>query len=155
MNRSVACLILFLLIARAAAADGSVRERLAMLEGEWTVDGRQASFRETCEWFAERSHLVCSSESRGSSGVRKGVSVMSYLDERKRFVYYHYGSSGGIQALDLFVRDGTLRATGEREVGTDLIRTQVSMTRRDDGSFDFHEQESKNGAAWETTARVH
>ena len=147
--------VLVLALGSVAARGEDVRERLQMLEGDWTLEGREATFRETCAWFPRRSHMVCNSESHGKSGVRNGVSVMSYADEKQRFVYYHYGSSGVVQALDLFLEEGVLRATGERLVGTDLIRTQVSMVRRADGSFDFHEQESKNAGPWESTARLH
>lgn len=147
--------LVFLIAAPFPATAENVRERLAMLEGEWTLEGREASFRETCEWFEGRSHMVCTSESRGAKGVRKGISVMSYSDEKKRFLYYHYASSGVVQALDLFLERGLLLATGERSVGTDLVRTEVTMQQRADGSFDFRERESKNGQPWEVTAQVH
>jgi hypothetical protein len=164
-NRSLLLLSLLLFVPMVSGQEGSpgqpvpqavpARERLKMIEGDWTVEGKEATFRETCEWFGPRAHLVCSSEIRGKGGVRRGVSVMSYSEESGRFLYYHYGHSGVVQALDLFLDEGQLRATGEREVGADLIRTQVMMTRRADGSFDFQEQESTNGRPWETTATVH
>ena len=154
MLRAASLLYLTVLVAVPLGAEESPRERLEMLEGDWTIEGKEATFRETCAWFDQRSHIVCNSESRRTSGVKRGVSVLSYSDEKKRFLYYSYGDSGGAAALDVFIEGGTLIATGEREAGPDLIRTQVQMTRRADGSFDFREQESKNGGPWTTTADV-
>lgn len=148
--------VLLLAVASVAQGAESPRERLQMIEGHWTIEGREKTFNERCTWFADRSHMVCNSESRGKSGtVRRGVSVMSYSDDTRRFLYYHYGNSGVVQALDLFVENGVLMATGERSADGALIRTQVRMSPRVDGSFDFLEHESKNAGPWEKTAEVH
>ncbi|HEU5161786.1 MAG TPA: hypothetical protein VFV54_01450 [Thermoanaerobaculia bacterium] len=150
----ISSLLLLALVAFPCAAAVNPRDSLAMLEGEWTIEGKEAWFRESCAWYEGRSHMVCTSESRRASGVRRGVSVMSYSENAKRLVYYHYGSSGAVVALDLFVEGGVLTATGERAEGADLVRSQVSMTPRADGSFDFREEESRNGGPWTTTASI-
>lgn len=132
------------------------REAMKIIEGEWTIEGAEATFRETCEWFHLRSHMVCNSESRRKDGsVKRGVSVFSFSDEKGRFVYYHYGSSGIVVVHDVFFDGPTLLATGERRDGNDLIRNQVKMSPRSDGSYDFVEQESTNGGPWIESARVH
>jgi hypothetical protein len=137
-----------------AAAAESPRELLSMMVGTWTQEGREDTFTETCAWFHNRSHVVCNSESRRASGTSRGVSVFSYSDEKQRFVYYHYGSSGVAVEMDVFLRDGGLYATAERQSGADVTREQVSMTPRTDGSFDFVEESSTNAGPWKTTARV-
>jgi hypothetical protein len=148
--------VLILLVAVSAVAQESPRERLQMLEGEWTLEGREDTFRETCSWFHKRSHMVCNSESRKADGTfGRGVTVMSWSEEKQRFLYFHYGSSGRTVAHDLFLRDGVLYGTGERPEGTDLVRFQVRMAPRADGSFDFVEEESKNAGPWTKSAEVH
>jgi hypothetical protein len=152
---ALSLLLLSTLRPDAANAAENPRELLSMIAGDWTVEGREDSFRETCEWFHNRSHLVCTSESRRPAGTSRGVSVFSYSEAKGRFLYYHYGSSGVAVAMDAFLRDGSLFATAERQAGTDLLREQVRMTPRADGTFDFVEEVSTNGGPWKTTTQVH
>ena len=36
-----------------------VEERLAFLVEDWTIAGAEGTYRETCEWYAEWSFVVC------------------------------------------------------------------------------------------------
>jgi hypothetical protein len=155
MRRLGSCLLLLLAFCSPAFAADDPREALSFLEGTWTVEGREAAFTETCSWFHAKSHLVCDSESRRPPKTSRGVSVFSYAEEKKRFLYYHYGSSGVAVAMDVFLRDGKLYATAERENGADLTREQVTVTPRPDGSFDFVEEISTNAGPWTVSTRVH
>lgn len=133
----------------------SPRESLAILEGSWTLEGMEDTYLETCEWFDGRSHMICSGESRGPAGADRGVSIFSYSEEKQRFLYYHYGSGGRANPQDVFIDGSTLYATSESQSRGDLIRTQVTMTRRADGSFDFVRQQSRNGKEWKTVTTLH
>lgn len=133
----------------------TLREQLAFIVGTWTIEGMEGAFTETCEWYHNRSHVVCSSESHEPSGVQKGVSVFSYSARTGRYAYYHYGSSGGVKAMDVFLGEGSLMATTEGQVGTDWVREQVTMARRPDGSFDFREEKSLNGGPWKVSTTFH
>lgn len=152
MVRATLLITIALVASSASVSAAEPRERLAFLVGDWTIEGREASFREVCEWFPGRSHVVCNSESRRDTGTSRGVSVLSYSDEKKRHVYYHYGSSGAVSVMDIFTDGNSLVATGQKIVGADVIREQVWMTPRGDDRFEFREQTSTNGGAWETTA---
>ena len=129
------------------------RDRLGMLIGDWTIEGREDSFREVCEWFHERAHVVCNSETRGPKSVRRGVSVFSYSEATKSFSYYHYGSSGVAVAQRIFFQGETMISTVELERGSDVVREQVWVTPLPGGSLDFREEASKNGGPWEQTVR--
>lgn len=153
MIRLAASMTILLVSCVSVAGAESPRDRLGWLIGTWTIEGRESSFTEVCDWFHHRSHVVCNSESRGTSGVRKGVSVISYSDLKKRFLYYHYGSSGVAVEMDVFIEGHSLMATAERLEGDDLVREQVWMTPTPDGSADFREDVSKNGGPWETRTR--
>jgi hypothetical protein len=137
-----------------ATADAAAREKLAFIIGTWTIEGMEDTFTETCEWFHNRSHVVCNSEERSADGVSKGVSVFSWSPRLGRHLYYHYGSSGAAHPMDVFIVDRTLRATHERRVGNDLIREQVLITPRPDGGFDFLEETSTNGSPWTESVRL-
>lgn len=156
MRRFGLCLLLlFPLYSTTTAAAESPRELLSFLAGSWTVEGREDSFTETCTWFQNRTHMVCNSESRRPKGTSRGVSVFSYAEDKKRFLYYHYGSSGVAVAMDVFLRDGRMYATAERDNAGELTREQVTITPRTDGSFDFVEETSTNASPWQVTTRVH
>lgn len=155
MIRFAICLIVLLAALPQANGADHPRERLDMIIGDWTIEGREGSFSEVCQWFHNRSHVVCNSESKSNSGVSRGVSVFSYSETKERFVYYHYGSSGVAEGMDVFTDGRSLLATAERQAGSDLVREQVWMTPRPDGTFDFRIDVSKNGAPWETTTRFH
>jgi hypothetical protein len=131
----------------------SPRDRLGMLIGDWTIEGREDSFREVCDWFHANAHVVCNSESRGPKGLRKGVSVFSYDDATGRYAYYHYGSSGVAVAQRVFFQGPVMVSTVELEKGTDVVREHVWVTPLADGSLEFREEASKNGGPWEQTVR--
>lgn len=156
----LATLAAFTVASRAAAdeavasAEVAAREKLAFIVGAWTIEGMEDTFNETCEWFHNRSHVVCNSEERSTDGVSRGVSVFSWSPRLGRYLYYHYGSSGAAHALDVFIVDRTLRATRERRVSNDLIREQVLMAPRPDGGFDFLEEVSTNGSPWTESVRL-
>ena len=152
MVRSVTIFAFVLLLAASAFAEDP-RERLSMLVGDWTIEGRQDSFREVCEWYYKQSHVVCSSESSGPKGIRKGVSVFSYSEATGRYAYYHYGSSGVAVAQRIFFQGNTMISTVELEKGPETVREQVWLTPLADGSMEFREEASKNGGPWEPTVR--
>lgn len=135
-------------------AAAAAREQLGFIVGTWTVEGMEKTMTETCEWFQDRSHVVCNAELVTPSGVRKSVSVLSYSARRGRHAYYHYGSSGVVNEMDAFVAGGVLLATAERQIGPDLVREQVRMAPRGDGSYDFKEETSTNGGPWTTTTSI-
>jgi hypothetical protein len=153
MRRSL--LLLLFAITAAAFAEEDPKAKLSRFIGDWTVEGKETTFRETCEWFHNRSHVVCNSESKRASGIGRGVSVFSYSEAKKRLVYYHYGSSGVVAEMDVFFVGDIFYATGERRDGADLIREQVRITWLPDGTMDFQEEASTNGAEWKPTVRVH
>lgn len=145
-----------LLVAPAyAAPPENPRERLSFLIGDWTIEGREKSLRDTCEWFHNRSHVLCTAETRTTSGLKKSVSVFSYSEDLGHYLYYHYGSSGVVAAQAAFFVGQTLTTTSERRDGKDVVREQVWVVPRADGSFDLHEDVSRNGGPWTTTVRVH
>ena len=139
--------------AAAKATEARAREELGFIVGTWTVEGMEKTLTDRCEWF-ERAHVVCTAEVITPSGVKKSVSVFSYSARRGRHAYYHYGSSGVVNEMDAFVSGGTLLATAERQVGRDLVREQVRMTPRGDGSYDFKEETSTNGGPWTVTTSI-
>jgi hypothetical protein len=122
-------------------------EALAFLIGDWTIEGRESTFSESCAWFANRAHVVCQSRTSKSSGV----SVFSHASEKQHLVYYHYGSSGAAVAMDVFTDGRALIGTREVLLNGNLVREQVWMTPRDADHFVFREQTSKNGGPWQTT----
>lgn len=66
----------------AAASTGvhppHVEQRLSFLVNDWTIDGAEATYRENCEWYSERSFVVCNSEDRESGKPVRSVSILGW-----------------------------------------------------------------------------
>jgi hypothetical protein len=129
------------------------RARLEMFVGSWTVLGQEDTFSERCEWYHNKSFIVCNSEERQSHGVFKGVSILGYSELTGTYTYYNYNSTGGSRALIGFTKSDEWRFTGERLVRGDMVRYEVLIKPTHSG-FAFREKRSVNGAAWVLAAEV-
>lgn len=36
-----------------------VEQRLSFVVNDWPIEGAEATYRENCEWYADRSFVVC------------------------------------------------------------------------------------------------
>lgn len=146
-------LITHVIIAAAQAPAGEARARLDVLVGTWTVSGQEESYSEICDWYHNKSFVVCNSEEKGTQGVSKSVSVIGFSEISQMYTYYNYGSSGGSRTLNGFVRGDEILFTGERSVRGNMVRYQISMKPTNSG-FAFREERSTNGAPWVVAAQV-
>src|SRR5258706_5451676 len=140
------------LVALAQVPSSEARARLDALVGSWTVSGQEDSYSEICEWYHNRSFIVCNSEEKRPQGVSKSVSVLGVSDLLGMYTYYNFSSSGGSRYLNGFLRGEEWLFTGERSVRGDMVRYQVSLKPRTSG-FAFREETSTNGAPWIVAAQ--
>jgi hypothetical protein len=68
--------------------DLNVDVRLAALVGDWTLEGHEETYRELCEWFADRAFVVC--RSADTADGSSGVSILGYSKSEQMFTYHHY-----------------------------------------------------------------
>jgi hypothetical protein len=124
-----------------------------VLIGAWTISGQEDSYSEVCEWYHNRSFVVCNSEEKGPQGVSKSVSVLGFSEISGMYTYYSFGSSGGSRTLNGFPKGDEMLFTGERAIRGDMVRYQVSMKPTTSG-FSFREVRSTNGAPWVVVAQA-
>jgi hypothetical protein len=111
MRLSLIILTAAILIAaiRAQAPDGPPKpgpqhQQLAYYVGKWTSEGdvKATAFgpggkytaTETCEWFAGKFAVTCTTDGAMMNGVIKGMSVLSYDSYEKTYVYFETNNWG-------------------------------------------------------------
>ena len=131
-----------------------VEARLAAIVGDWTIAGQEATFRETCEWYRNRSFVVCTSAD--SSDASTSQSILGYSAAEGRFTYYNFGSGGGSNARSGYPHgENGIVYTLERRTAAGVVRATTFLTPQPDGRFHFREERSVNGGPWHEAANFH
>lgn len=131
-----------------------VEGRLAALVGDWTLEGQQDSYRELCEWFADRAFVVCraSDSTDGSSSV----SILGYSVAEGRFTYHHYNGRGTSRSEAGFPHGvGGIVYTAERKTSSGVVRSTTTLTPVPDGRLHFRLERSVDGGPWTVAAEFH
>jgi hypothetical protein len=131
-----------------------IEARLAKLVGDWTIEGQEATYRETCAWYGPRAFIVCDTVDQ-ADGYR-GRSILGYSKDKQRFTYHNYGFSGSSRSELGFPHgsDGIVY-TDERPAKAGLARVTTWVEPHADGRLRFRQAHSVNGGAWEQTADFH
>lgn len=125
--RSMLCAA-FLVVSPAMAGvhPAEVEARLGILVGEWTVVGREATYRDKCDWFGDRSFVICITHNSVESNARIG---------------FPSGERG-------------LVLTTERRQPAGLTRITTLLEPQADGRLRIREDRPVNGGPWSTTAEI-
>jgi hypothetical protein len=150
------------LVAMADAAQGAspgvhpaeIEARLAPLVGDWTIPGQEASYRETCEWYRNRSFVVCTSTDSSDNSMSQ--SILGYSASEGRFTYHNYGSAGTSNSRFGYpLGENGLVYTLERRSSAGHVRATTYVTPQPDGRVHFREERSVNGGPWSEAANFH
>lgn len=131
-----------------------VEARLAALVGDWTLEGQQTTYRELCEWFADRAFVVCraSDATDGSSSV----SILGYSVAEGRFTYHHYDGRGTSRSEAGFPHGvGGIVYTAERKTASGVVRSTTTLTPVPGGRLHFRLERSVDGGPWTVAADFH
>jgi hypothetical protein len=148
-----------LLLASAAGAWAGVHvpdveARLAALVGDWTLVGQEETYRETCEWFADRAFVVCRATDRADG--YSSVSILGYSKADGLFTYHHYGSRGNSRSETGFPSGPAgIVYTAERRTTSGLVRSTTTLTPERDGRLHFRLERSVNGGPWVEASNFH
>jgi hypothetical protein len=154
----------FLVFAASAAAEApaapghihspDVEARLAPLIGDWTVAGKEATYRDTCVWFGDRAFVVCSLDSKANG--EKVQAVLGYSKARERFTYLNYASDG-TSRYELGFPQGErgIVFTDERMTPKGLARVTTYTEPQADGRVRFRQEMSINGGPWQPSGEVY
>ncbi len=131
-----------------------VEQRLSFLVDDWTIEGAEATYRENCEWYAERSFVVCNSQD-GESGKRmQSVSIFGWSAATQNYTYHHYGQNGRSRSETCFADEqGGLTCLGERRDGAKLIESRSHIWPVASGAA-FRNERSENGGLWKETVSL-
>jgi hypothetical protein len=87
-----------------APKPGPEHQKLAYFAGRWTSagdfkpgpmgPGGKMTSTTNCEWFEGGFFVVCRYDGRMPTGPMKGLGIMGYNPERKKYTYYSIDNSG-------------------------------------------------------------
>jgi len=145
-----------------APKPGPEVQRLAVFEGKWSCEtdmkpspfgpGGKMTSTDDCSWFDGGFQLVCKSTSKGPMGEMKGMYVLTWNPEEKKYVYFGFDSTG---------MSGSARGTasgkvwtwkGEDKKGGKVIHSRYTITEASPTSYTFKWETSEDGKSWSTVA---
>lgn len=130
-----------------------VEQRLAFIVDDWTIEGAEQTYRETCDWYAERSFVVCNSVDREGGTPSHSVSILGWSAATQNYTYHHYGQNGRSRSETCFANaQAGLTCLGERRDGPNLVQTRSYIWPDRDGAG-FRSERSVNGGPWTESAR--
>lgn len=131
-----------------------VEARLAFLVEDWTIEGSENVYRETCRWYHGRSFVVCEAEDRSEPTPSHSVSIFGWSAAAKTYTYHHYSQSGRSRSETCFASEqGGLTCLGERRNGEQLVQTRAHIWPVEGGAA-FRSERSVNGGAWTEATRL-
>ncbi len=104
-------------------------DKLQMFVGDWTIEGREKTYLEKCDWFEGRFQVVCHTESKRSDGsVGRSISILGYLPEEDAYTYSGIGSGGRNETMRGAFTGSTLEFLGQSRDGGKLVKSRVTIT---------------------------
>jgi hypothetical protein len=132
----------------------AVEAHLAPLVGDWTREGKEATYRDHCVWYDRRAYVVCSLTDT-SSGLRLEA-ILGYSKEEARFTYQSYSNGGSSETQNGYPlgSDGMV-FTDERTIDGKATRLTTSIAPQSDGRIRMSQDRSISGGAWQQVGEVY
>jgi len=118
--------------------------------GSWTIEGREDTFRETCEWLSPNSFLVCRGADTDPESPSKWITLLGYSHAEKTYNFTAFDDGGGKSVLSGWLRGGVWVFTTEQVIDNETSRLQVTITPTSDG-YVLREEQSVNGGPWKAS----
>lgn len=132
----------------------AIEAYLASLVGDWTREGKQATYRDHCVWYDRRAFVVCSLTDSGS-GARVEA-VVGYSKEEARFTYQSF-NNGGSSETQYGYPLGTngMVFVDERTINGKATRLSTAIAPQRDGSLRMTQDRSVLGGPWQQVGEVY
>lgn len=125
-----------------------VEQRLAFLVEDWTIEGMESSYRETCRWYHQRSFVVCETVDRSEGEPSHSVSILGWSAAASHYTYHHYGQNGRSRSETCFANAlQGLTCLAERRAETGLVQSRSYIWPVEGGAA-FRQERSENGGPW-------
>ena len=143
----------------AAPKPGPEHQKLAYFAGRWSEvgdvkpgpmgPGGTMTTTSTCEWFAGGFYLVCRSEGKTPSGETRGLGIIGYSADRKRYTYYGIDNSGmgGDPSYGELTGD-TWTWEGESLMGGKPVKGRYTIKQVSPDSYTWKSEISVGGGPW-------
>ena len=130
-----------------------VEARLGVLVGDWTVVGRETTYRDTCSWFGDRSFVICIARNSAKNSLDQ--TIVGYSKEDGHYTYFSFGNSGESNARIGFPSgERGLVLTTERRQTAGLTRITTLLEPQADGRLRIREDRSVDGGPWSMTGEI-
>jgi hypothetical protein len=131
-----------------------IENRLAFIVGDWTVSGSDAVYSDNCQWFDDRSFVVCDTRDARKGPLHHSVAVIGYSAAAGNFTYQQYDNSGRERTETCFANDESgLTCLGDRHDGADLTQTR-SYIWPNTGGLGIRQEKSTNAGSWSNVGQV-
>ena len=150
----MSAVMVLLAAASATVHSPEVEAHLASLVGDWTRQGREATYRDHCVWYDRRAFVVCSlTDSASGSRVE---AIVGYSKDDGRYTYENYSNDGkshvqygfGLGAKGLVFTD-------ERTIAGTPTRLTTSIIPQSDGRLYMVQEQSVSGGPWKKAGEVY
>src|SRR6266849_4581625 len=141
---------------------GAEQKRLGVFIGKWNGSGEmkpgpwgpggKTTWTETCEWFAGGFSVVCHSDSKGPMGDSKGLFILGYNTEEKKYVYFGIESTmGNPETSKGAVQGNTWNWAGEGKMGGKMVASKFTIIEQSADTHTFKAEGSVDGGPWSVT----
>jgi hypothetical protein len=140
--------------ASAGAHPPDVENQLAFIVGDWTVAGSDAVYSDNCQWFDDRSFVICDTRDGRKGVLHHSIAVIGYSAANGNYTYQQYDNSGGGRNEPCYANDQKgLTCLGERRDGPELTQTR-SYIWPNAGGLGIRQDKSVNAGAWTEVGQV-
>jgi hypothetical protein len=135
-------------------------QNLARFVGKWSGKGEmkpgpmgpggKSSWTENCEWFAGNFHVVCKTDGTGPNGAMKGLGIIGYDAEQKKYYYYGVNNEGMGEVAYGTLQGKTWTFTSESRMGGKVYQGRFVIEETSNNSQKFNWDMSEDGKTWNT-----
>lgn len=135
-------------VAAASVHPTQVEQRLAFIIGNWTIAGWQAKYQDDCQWFDNRSFVVCDTRDARQGTPHRSIAVIGWSAADRHYTYQQYDDRGRARAETCFQNEQAgLTCLGERRASDGLTQTRTHITPVA-GGLALRQDKSVNAGPW-------
>lgn len=132
----------------------AIESHLAPLVGDWTREGKEATYRDRCVWYDRHAFVVCSLTD-SASGLRVEA-IVGYSKDDERYTYESYSNDGGSHVQYGYALDHNgIVFTDERKIDGKPSRVTTSIMPQRDGRLYMTQDRSVMGGPWQRVGEVY
>jgi hypothetical protein len=141
-----------------AAQPSAQHKKLEVFVGTWKDEaemqpspfgpGGKMRLTETCDWFTGGFSVVCHTETTGSMGDLKTLTVLTYDPVVKVYRLYEFNSRGWSNSAKGTVDGDTWTFDGESKTGGKLVRTRSTIKLSPPDSATMKSEMSVDSGPW-------